>query len=67
MKLWQFFLTVAGVVGITYVAPGLLAYTLNAYGVPYPWNLVVMLLAMVAFVALLIWLCIREERRAKAP
>lgn len=63
MKLWQFFLTLGSAVGITYVMPALLAYFLHRNGVKYPWNLVTVLLAMVAFVALLLLLCLQEERR----
>lgn len=63
MKVWQFFLTIAGIVGVTYVAPFLLAMGLYTYGVGYPWNLAIMFLGMTAFVLLLLVLCQREERR----
>ena len=65
MKIWQFFLTLGGAVGITYVTPALLALYLARNGVVYPWNAAITLMTMTAFVALLVFLCIREERLAK--
>lgn len=64
MKLWQFFLTLASVVGITYVVSALLAIHLHRRGIVYPWNVAIVLLTMTVFVLLLLVLCMREERLA---
>lgn len=62
MKLWQFWLTLATAVGLTYGFPGLLGWFLYEKGMRWPWNAVAVILSMATFAMLLIWLCIREER-----
>lgn len=63
MKVWQFFLTLGSAVGVTYVAPVVIAYALLKLEIEYPWNVAAVLLSMLAFVLFLMALCLREERK----